>query len=94
MAHNKLMYFSTMMSYHGAWAFPENYLAAWLPWVWEYKKKQRKFPKKEREKEEKEGFPDLWVHFLLAKFSESYHKIYWLLYYFSMILLMVKNKTM
>jgi hypothetical protein len=29
-----------------------------LPWVWEFKRKERKIPKKEREKEKKEGFPD------------------------------------
>ena len=32
---------------------------AQLPWVWEYKRKQRKIPKKEKEEEKKEGFPDL-----------------------------------
>jgi len=34
---------------------------AQFSWLWEYKRKQRKFPKKEREKEKKEGFPDLLV---------------------------------
>ena len=33
--------------------------AARLSWLWEYKRKQRKIPKKEREKEKKEGFPSL-----------------------------------
>jgi hypothetical protein len=32
-----------------------------LSWLWEYKRKERKIPKKEREKEKKEGFPDLLV---------------------------------
>jgi hypothetical protein len=29
-----------------------------LSWLWEYRRKQRKIPNKEREKEKKEGFPD------------------------------------
>jgi len=35
--------------------------SAQFSWLWEYKRKQRKIPKKEREKEKKEGFPDLLV---------------------------------
>jgi hypothetical protein len=46
--------------------------------LWEYKRKERKIPKKEREKEKKEGFPDLLVpwYFPLVKISENYPKIY------------------
>ena len=29
---------------------------AWLPWLWEYKSKERKIPKKEREKEKRRDF--------------------------------------
>ena len=32
---------------------------AQLPWLWEYKRKQRTILKKEREKEKKEEFPEL-----------------------------------
>ena len=56
---------------------------------------EKETPKKEREKAEREGFPDLLLlHFLSVKISEYYHKIYCLLYHFSIILLMMKNKTM
>jgi len=34
---------------------------AQFSWLWEYKRKLRKIPKKEREKEKKEGFPNLLV---------------------------------
>jgi len=34
---------------------------AQFSWLWEYKRKLRKIPKKEREKERKEGFPNLLV---------------------------------
>ena len=60
---------------------------AQLPWVWEYKRKQKKIPGEKREKKKKVGFSGLLLHFLLVKISEIYHKIYCLLYHFSIILL-------
>ena len=38
--------------------------------LWEYKRKQRQIPKKEREKEKKEGFPSLLNTFYLKIFSK------------------------
>ena len=49
---------------------------AQLSWLWEYKRKQRIIPKKEREKEKKEGFPSLLEHLLFVKFFENHHQIY------------------
>jgi len=38
--------------------------------LWEYKRKQRKIPKKEREKEKKEGFPSTMILSICKKFRK------------------------
>jgi len=43
------------------WRFVKPEAWAQFSWLWEYKRKLRKILKKEREKEKKEGFPNLLV---------------------------------